>query len=173
MTSSRDFWQAAARVKDLKRGPARVEFGGEPVVLFKGASGISALADRCPHRLMELSKGKVVGGEIECPYHGWRFDGSGHCTAIPGHLGDVPGYRIPGLKTFVKDGVVFLSRGNPAGEPYLHPMEGKKPVGCGLSGGIVFPASPSWNIGAKTASRWQPPFICGRWPTDVLKASAA
>ena len=128
MTSSRDFWQAAALVKDLKRGPARVEFGGEPVVLFKSASGISALADRCPHRLMELSKGKVVGGEIECPYHGWRFDGGGRCTAIPGHMGDVPGYRIPGLKTFVKDGVVFLSKGDPAGAPYLHPMEGRKTV---------------------------------------------
>ncbi|MEC9470336.1 MAG: Rieske 2Fe-2S domain-containing protein, partial [Pseudomonadota bacterium] len=50
MTSSKDFWQAAALVKDLKRRPARVEFGGEPVVLFKSASGISALADRCPHR---------------------------------------------------------------------------------------------------------------------------
>jgi phenylpropionate dioxygenase-like ring-hydroxylating dioxygenase large terminal subunit len=126
MTSSKDIWQAAALVKDVRRQPLRLEFGGEPVVLFNSGTGITALADRCPHRLMELSKGKVVGGEIECPYHGWRFDGSGRCTTIPGHLGDVPGYRIPGLKTFVKDGVVFLSRGDPAGEPYLHPMEGRK-----------------------------------------------
>ena len=90
MTSSKDFWQAAALVKDLKRRPARVEFGGEPVVLFKSASGISALADRCPHRLMELSKGKVVRGEIECPYHGWRFGPDGVCDDIPYHDGPKP-----------------------------------------------------------------------------------
>lgn len=126
MTSPKDIWQAVALVNDVRRQPLRLEFGGEPVVLFNSGTGIAALADRCPHRLMELSKGKVVGGEIECPYHGWRFDGSGRCTAIPGHLGDLPGYRIPGLKTFEKEGVIFLSRGTPDGEPYLHPMEGKK-----------------------------------------------
>ena len=37
----------------------------------------------------ELSTGKVASGEIECPYHGWRYNGEGRCTAVPGHVGDV------------------------------------------------------------------------------------
>jgi phenylpropionate dioxygenase-like ring-hydroxylating dioxygenase large terminal subunit len=26
----------------------------------------------------------VHGGDVECPYHGWRFDAAGHCTRVPG-----------------------------------------------------------------------------------------
>ena len=43
-----------------------------------------AFADVCPHRLVPLSQGRLNGaGELECPYHGWSFNGSGQCTAIP------------------------------------------------------------------------------------------
>ncbi len=42
-----------------------------------------AAHDRCPHRLAPLSAGKLVGDEWQCGYHGWRFDGTGRCTAIP------------------------------------------------------------------------------------------
>lgn len=126
MSLSKDCWQAVALVRDLKRGPMRLMLLGQPIVLFNSGAEIAALADRCPHRLAELSGGRIVGGEIECPYHGWRFDRSGRCTAIPGHLGEVPGFRVPGFRTCVKDGVVFLSKGTPEADPYLHPMEGQK-----------------------------------------------
>ncbi|CAN0046028.1 unnamed protein product, partial [Discosporangium mesarthrocarpum] len=44
-----------------------------------------AVADICPHRLAPLSEGRVDGaGRIECPYHGWSFEGStGVCARIP------------------------------------------------------------------------------------------
>ncbi|MEB3200023.1 MAG: Rieske 2Fe-2S domain-containing protein [Synechococcaceae cyanobacterium] len=43
-----------------------------------------AFDDACPHRLVPLSEGRInPAGELECPYHGWCFDGSGRCTAIP------------------------------------------------------------------------------------------
>jgi len=44
------------------------------------------------HRGGALSAGKAVNGEVQCPYHGWRFDGGGACTAIPAQ----PGVRVPG-----------------------------------------------------------------------------
>ncbi len=44
---------------------------------------VAAFEDRCPHRLAPLSIGTVVDGELRCGYHGWRFDGTGACTAIP------------------------------------------------------------------------------------------
>ena len=42
-------------------------------------------ADKCPHRLVPLSEGRVnEKGEIECGYHGWTFKGdTGACTNIP------------------------------------------------------------------------------------------
>ena len=34
-----------------------------------------------------MCRGKRVDGTVQCPYHGWRYDGSGKCVEIPS-LGD-------------------------------------------------------------------------------------
>ena len=57
---------------------------GEPIVIGRDADGVPfALRDICPHRGMPLTAGHYDGREIECCYHGWRFDAAGRCTAIP------------------------------------------------------------------------------------------
>lgn len=57
---------------------------GEPVLLARQPDGTAyALRDICPHRGIPLSDGKMVGGEVECCYHGWRFNDKGACTCIP------------------------------------------------------------------------------------------
>ncbi len=57
---------------------------GEPVLIGRDAAGTPfALRDICPHRGMPLNLGRFDGREIECCYHGWRFDTTGQCTAIP------------------------------------------------------------------------------------------
>lgn len=57
---------------------------GEPVLLGRDAKGEAfALLDICPHRGMPLTEGRFDGQEVECCYHGWRFDRGGRCTAIP------------------------------------------------------------------------------------------
>lgn len=122
MTFGKDDWHAVAISKEIGRKPIRIMFQRDPIVLFRGAEGISALIDRCPHRLVELSKGKVVSGEIECPYHGWRFNKGGHCTAIPGHLGKTPRYRVKPYRVEEHEGAVFISNGTPASAPYIHCM---------------------------------------------------
>ena len=56
----------------------------ERIVLFRDPDGAAhALLDRCPHRGVALSLGKVRGGIITCPFHGWRFDGAGRCIHVP------------------------------------------------------------------------------------------
>ena len=125
MTTTPDCWHAVALASDIGAKPLRILFEGQPMVLFRSGGEIAALQDRCPHRLVELSKGKVVGGEIECPYHGWRFNAAGACTAVPGFAGAVPGYRVPRFRTFEKAGVLFLARGAPESAPYLHCAEGQ------------------------------------------------
>lgn len=56
-----------------------------PLVLFRDAAGTPhALVDRCPHRNVPLSLGRVQpDGTLQCGYHGWCFDGGGRCTAVP------------------------------------------------------------------------------------------
>ena len=44
-----------------------------------------ALEDRCPHRRLPLSMGKLVGDDVlQCHYHGLRFDRTGACVRVPG-----------------------------------------------------------------------------------------
>jgi phenylpropionate dioxygenase-like ring-hydroxylating dioxygenase large terminal subunit len=82
-----DAWFIAARSGDLGRKPLAVTQQGRPLVLFRTRNGTAtALSDRCPHRNVPLSLGRVRDGELECAYHGWRFDGAGQCTAVPGLL---------------------------------------------------------------------------------------
>lgn len=58
---------------------------GEKVVLFRDADGRArAFIDRCPHRGVELSLGRITrDGCVECPFHGWRFAADGTNTRIP------------------------------------------------------------------------------------------
>jgi phenylpropionate dioxygenase-like ring-hydroxylating dioxygenase large terminal subunit len=60
-------------------------YGREFVVFRTAEDQIAALIDRCPHRNVPLSAGRVCDdGTIECAYHGWRFAGDGACRSIPG-----------------------------------------------------------------------------------------
>lgn len=86
-------WWAVALSESLRAGKALgVVCDGHPVALFRDAGGaVHALEDRCPHRRVLLSPGVVREGGLQCPYHGWTFDGaSGKCTDIPNLRRDEP-----------------------------------------------------------------------------------
>jgi phenylpropionate dioxygenase-like ring-hydroxylating dioxygenase large terminal subunit len=78
-------WTMVAPGRDLLPGkPLSLVVAGERVVLFRDAAGApAALLDRCPHRGVTLSLGRVERGEIQCPFHGWRFGPDGRCLATP------------------------------------------------------------------------------------------
>ena len=83
MTERRS-WHPVAAADALADAPLAVTLLGEPLVLWRGGSGaLSAFADRCPHRGARLSLGCVREGQLECPYHGWRFDGAGQSVHVP------------------------------------------------------------------------------------------
>lgn len=72
-----------ARSEDVTDAPVRAELLGEAVVLWRSETGLHAFRDLCIHRGAALSLGRVEGGELVCPYHGWRYGGGGACTHIP------------------------------------------------------------------------------------------
>ena len=71
---------------------------------------------------MSLSSGRVVAGGIECPYHGWTYDGEGVCTAIPA-LSELPRVAIRSYRTAESDGFVWIYAGDgePAEPPFRFP----------------------------------------------------
>ena len=78
------YWYIAAAARELGTSPLRRVAPGETLVLFRdGAGRARALVDRCAHRGMALSHGKVKAGCLQCPYHGWRYDGEGTLTEVP------------------------------------------------------------------------------------------
>lgn len=80
-------WHVVARADEVSaERPKAVRLLGEELVLWRdGAGQIHAWKDYCGHRGAKLSLGCVKKGEIECPYHGWRFDAGGQCTRVPAH----------------------------------------------------------------------------------------
>lgn len=78
-------WVALCPARALGRGrPLSFVLAGVRVLLFRDGAGVAqALWDRCPHRGVALSLGRIVDGAIECPFHGWRFDGDGRCLHVP------------------------------------------------------------------------------------------
>ena len=84
----RDLWYMAIPGTELKRGQTLGKILlGQSLLLGRDANGeVFALRDICPHRGIPLSHGQFDGHEIECCYHGWRFNCAGTCTHIPSLL---------------------------------------------------------------------------------------
>jgi len=79
-------WYAIASSRELVRNkPRSFERFGVSWVVFRSTDGVAVLRDRCPHRGVSLSRGQVIDGHIECPFHGFQFDAAGKCTHIPAH----------------------------------------------------------------------------------------
>jgi phenylpropionate dioxygenase-like ring-hydroxylating dioxygenase large terminal subunit len=125
----RDHWYIAARSRDLDRRPLGATVLGEPLALFRADGGRAAsLADRCAHRNLALSRGRLVEGRLECAYHGWRYSASGACVEIPslgagpGRL-SVPAYPVAEAGGFVW---VFVGEKAPPGAPRPFPHESER-----------------------------------------------
>jgi phenylpropionate dioxygenase-like ring-hydroxylating dioxygenase large terminal subunit len=80
-------WFIVARADELAPGDVMPLYCfGRDLVLFRTAGGVPRLMDaHCPHLGAHLGVGGRVEGEtIQCPFHGWRFEGgSGACVEVP------------------------------------------------------------------------------------------
>ena len=112
----RRFWYALAPLEALKNGPVGTTLLGENLVLWLGPDGAPAcLRDRCCHRTMKLSKGRVANGTIQCPYHGWTYDAAGQCIRIP--QAEEPerknNFKIDNFRCVARHGVVWVALEEP------------------------------------------------------------
>lgn len=77
-------WHPVADADVLTHEPLAVEVLSQPLVLWRDDQAQPrGLHDQCPHRGAQLSLGRVCQGQLQCPYHGWRFNGQGDCTHVP------------------------------------------------------------------------------------------
>jgi phenylpropionate dioxygenase-like ring-hydroxylating dioxygenase large terminal subunit len=122
-------WFIAARSDQVKRRPLRRLILERPLVLFRDSDGgVAVLEDRCPHKQVALSLGRVVGDSIECPYHGLCFDAGGRCTAQPSRASgeQLPKHRVPCFPAVEQDDWiwVYLGSNSPPPPPRHEKLQG-------------------------------------------------
>lgn len=140
-------WHPLCRSSEAKSTPQSFTLLGEPWVVWRDPSSVvRAFRDVCPHRLVPLSIGTCEGMGIRCGYHGWVFDETGACVAIPA-LG--PDATIPSRAKLSAPAGLFESHGM----VFIAPKEPltKKPF---------------------VAESVDPTFMAGELPVIVTRAAA-
>jgi nitrite reductase/ring-hydroxylating ferredoxin subunit len=78
---------------------------GLAAIICNVGGRLHALGLVCPHAGARLSRGKIVGGCVECPLHGARF------AVEDGTVRRGPaGHGLPAYDVVVREGVVYVSR---------------------------------------------------------------
>lgn len=82
--SLRHFWHPIAYAADVGDGPVGATLCGQDLVAVRLGGEVCVFEDLCAHRGTRLSLGRVRDGcQLECPYHGWRYDADGECVLAP------------------------------------------------------------------------------------------
>ncbi len=82
------------------------------IVVFRGENGqISVVSAYCPHLGADLAQGKVIGNQVQCPFHHWEYDQNGVCVKTG--IGDPPPpnaclFKFPVCEKF---GIVWVFNG--------------------------------------------------------------
>jgi phenylpropionate dioxygenase-like ring-hydroxylating dioxygenase large terminal subunit len=118
----RDAWFVGCASAQLRDQPFATEILDQRLVLFRSTDGKpAALVDRCCHRGFPLSKGRCEGGRVACGFHGWQYDASGQCVAVPSILDPKKplsrAFRVPPFPCEEKDGYVWVWMGGETRAP--------------------------------------------------------
>ena len=112
----------------------------KPMALYRTRDGHPvALTDACWHRLAPLSMGTLVGDdEIQCPYHGLRYNSAGRCTSMPAQETVNPSAMVPSFPVVDRHRYVWVWPGDPTLAdpdliPDMHQMTSPEWTGDGLT----------------------------------------
>jgi phenylpropionate dioxygenase-like ring-hydroxylating dioxygenase large terminal subunit len=115
-------WYVGCASSRLREGEAvGTRIGAQEIVLFRAEDGLPhALVDRCCHRGFPLSSGRVESGQLQCGYHGWRYDADGKCAHIPSQRAErrvPPVYRVGAFPCIERDTFIWIWIGDQSPTP--------------------------------------------------------
>jgi nitrite reductase/ring-hydroxylating ferredoxin subunit len=110
-------WVEVARLEELPAGTVRgAKVGGRMLALVNVNGVVHALDGICPHRRGPLWQGDIWWGQLECPWHHFRYDPATGANTYPANVypEDLPILReqIAAVEVFpvrVEDGKIFVS----------------------------------------------------------------
>jgi nitrite reductase/ring-hydroxylating ferredoxin subunit len=90
------------------------------VAVFRNGRKVSAVSNFCKHQGGPLGEGKIVGGTITCPWHGYQYYPKNGCSPPPFEE------KVHTYNLKLMDGLIFLyPKPNPEGTE-VTPLEIKK-----------------------------------------------
>jgi phenylpropionate dioxygenase-like ring-hydroxylating dioxygenase large terminal subunit len=104
--------------------PFAITMANDRIVIWRNANGdVTALQDRCVHRLAPLSLGRCEGERLRCMYHGLLFNRDGSVAEIPGQ-GLIPaGANVRAYPVVDRHSWIWVWLGDPAlADPALIPQ---------------------------------------------------
>jgi isorenieratene synthase len=80
-------WYVLDASRAIGNGPRCYRVRGQPWAVWRAGDEFRAAPQACPHMGASLAKGRVVGKEIVCPWHGLSLGEKphGHWRALPTH----------------------------------------------------------------------------------------
>jgi Rieske 2Fe-2S family protein len=154
-------WHVVAHVEQLARSHdfVSVRVGGAPIAIVRHDDGtLRAFHNLCRHRGMVMLDGcGTLRDEIECSYHGWRYDLDGALRVVPQRRAQFPdldtaacGLRPAAVEVW--EGMVFVNP-DPAAAPLADALGGlpehigsHRPGRLTLVGTADVPAACNWKL---------------------------
>lgn len=112
------YWYPAEWSERVGRGkPVETKFWGDSIALFRGDDGrVGAVENRCAHRHIKLTLGRIEGCKLSCLYHGWQYDREGRLVGM--HHDDfgkkLPKVQLRHYPVRERYGLVWIFPGDPA-----------------------------------------------------------
>lgn len=112
LAGDEDGWVSVCAPGDIpdKRGRIVVLSDDERVAVFRDGATIAAVSNACAHQNGPLGEGKIVGGCITCPWHGFGYRMRDGRSPAP-FTETIPTYRLR-----LDDGMLYVhAKANPPG----------------------------------------------------------
>ena len=104
-------WYMVLYSDELARGDVRpLHYLGRELVAYRGEDGAAHVFDAyCPHLGAHLGRGgKVIGADLQCPFHAWKFNGEGKCVHVP-YANKIPAKaEVKSWPVIERNGAIFV-----------------------------------------------------------------
>jgi phenylpropionate dioxygenase-like ring-hydroxylating dioxygenase large terminal subunit len=108
-------WYAAAWDTELKQELLPRRICDQNLVMYRRSDGRPAvLQDACWHRMLPLSKGKLVDDDVACGYHGLIYNSQGRCVFMPSQDTINPVACVKSYPVVERHRFVWVWMGDPA-----------------------------------------------------------
>ena len=148
-------WYLMLYSDELERGAVkRLRDFDRELVAFRGDDGAAHVFDaHCPHLGAHLGRGgKVVGSNLQCPFHAWEFGGDGKCVKVP-YANRIPAKaELKSWPVVERHGSIFV---------WYH-EEGKPPE-------FEIPTLPQWGDPGWTRSWQKYDWTVKTCPQDIME----